>query len=148
MGIEPVFRATALGDKGYAERGYALPRLLNYALHALELLVERIADNLNVHLHNHLRAYALGLEAAVYLHHGELHDVGCRALNGGIYGVALGKTTHRAIRGCDVVERAPTTKHRLNIALRRSLRHSIIHIALNTWICLEVVGYKLLGIAI
>ena len=148
MGLEPRGAAVDLGDKGYAKCGNALHSLLDDALDRLELAVERVDDNLVVHLHNHLRGDALGPEAALYLDHRELHNIGGRALNGGIDGVTLGDATHRAVRRCDVTKLAAATKHSLDIATLRGTRNSTIHICLDAWIRGEVVIDKLLSVAV
>ena len=101
--FEPITTHSRLGRQHDLQRSGPLHRLTHDAYDSFLLLTHQVDDQFVVDLQDDLRADIFGLEAAADLDHRHLHNVGCRPLNGGIDGIALGHTSGHRIAREDVV---------------------------------------------
>ena len=107
MGIEPVAGDAMAGRETHLALIDSLHFLDDDALHAVEFLGDDIKVEFVMHLENHFGLDTLVLETPVDAHHGELDDIGRRALDGSVDGVALAETPHHGIARVDVGQHAP-----------------------------------------
>ena len=81
-----------------------------------------------MHLQNQAGAQALGLQAAVYAHHGQLDDIRGGALDGGVHGHALAQAAHVEIAAGKLRQRAAAAVQRCYIAVFTALLHGLVQI--------------------
>ena len=112
MRFEPVASDAGIGDKPHLELRRGLHALGDDLRDALLLRTEHIDDQFVMHLQDHPRTDALGGETPVNVDHGDLHDVGRRALNRGVHGVALGQSARHGVVRRNVVEVAAAAENR------------------------------------
>ena len=80
----------------------------NDMLYLLFFIRENREVEFVVYLEDHLALDAFGLKTIEDMDHSYLDDVGCCALNRGVDGVTLSKTTHDAV-GSDTLGLAPVS---------------------------------------
>ncbi len=130
MRFEPVSAHAVIHHQTDFERGGGLHGFGDDGHDALLLGAEHIDDQFVMHLQDHLRADAFGGETAVYVDHGDLHDVGRRTLNRSVHGVSLGKAAGDGVVRSDVVEVAAPAENRRDEALFLGLGNHVVHILL------------------
>jgi len=102
------------------------------------LVFVKIKNKLVVYLEDHSGLEFLFLQPPVNVHHCDLDDVGSAALDRGIDGVALRKTTGRNVPGIDIPQVTSSPQDRLNVFFFPRLVDRVIHIALDSKEFLEV----------
>ena len=110
MGLEPVVAKATVGNEGNSHLEGILHLFTDDVLNAFFLLWIDGEVEFVVYLENHFATDALCLEAIEDVDHGDLDDVGSGALNGGIDGITLSKTTNNAVGRVDVWQIAATTE--------------------------------------
>ncbi len=97
-----------------------------------------------MHLQQQARAQGIPLKVGRHVVHGDLHDVGRRALNGCIERLPLGIVTQHAIRTRKVGKRAASTEDRLGVAVGAGLLDDAAQVVAHRTEAGEIVGHELL----
>ena len=108
VGFEPVVAKAGVGNEGNSHLESILHLFEDNAFYLFFLFWEDGEVEFVVYLENHLAPDALGLKTIKDMDHSYLDDVGCCALNRGVDGVTLSKTTHDAV-GSDTLGLAPVS---------------------------------------
>ena len=101
-----------------------------------------------MHLENHLGVQPLGLEPLPDAYHSQLDDVGLGALDGGVDGVALGKSAYGGVARDDVGQVAAAAEQRLGIAVLPCLLLGLLHVGVHFGESSEVVVDELAGLVV
>ena len=97
-------------------------------------------------LQNHGALEAFALQSVVNANHGQLHNVGGRALDRGIDGVSLGMPANRLVPRIDVAQVAAATQKRFDIALSAGGRDLVVDVLFDSGVGGEVLLNYLLGL--
>ena len=97
MGFEPVITKAGIGNEGHSHLEGILHFFNDNTFHLFLLFREDGEVEFVVYLEDHLALDAFGLKTIEDMDHSYLDDVGCCALNRGVDGVTLSKTTHDAV---------------------------------------------------
>ena len=110
MGFEPVVTKAGVGDEGHSHVESVLHFFKDNVLY-LFLLV-RIDGEVEfvVYLENHFRTDIFGLETLEDMNHSDLDDIGSSALNRGVDGITLCKTTNYRVGTIDIRQVATTSE--------------------------------------
>ena len=91
-----------------------------------------------MHLQDHRRLEAFALHSGMHVDHGQLHDVGRRALNGGIDGISFRMSPHRLVARIDVPQIATTAQQGLHVAFGPGGCHLVVNVLFDAGIGSEV----------
>ncbi len=91
-----------------------------------------------VHLQNHGGLETFALHSGMHINHGQLHDVGSGALNGGVDGISFRMPPHRLVARIDVPQIATSAQQRLHVALRTRRGHLVVDVFFDAGIGREV----------
>ena len=72
------------------------------------------------------------------MYHGHLDDIGSRALDGGVDGVALGKATYSGVLRVDIGQVAATAEEGSDVALLARHLFRLLHVVVHLWEGVEV----------
>ena len=124
-----------------------LLHLLRQQMLDLRLLCRRtLHDQLVVYLHQKPGAQALPLQAAVYPHHGQLHDIGGSALHRHIQCHPLAEFPQIEVAAFQLRQGAAAVHQRLDIAVPLRLGHHVGHILPHALIRLKIPLHIRLGL--
>ena len=137
VGFEPVLAPAAIGNQWYTERIGVLHLLNDDALHLFFLVGIDREVQFVVHLQDHLRTDAFLAETLEDANHRHFDDIGRRALNGCIDGVAFSEVANGGVARVDVGQIATAVEHRLGIAALAGQLLRLLHVVVNTWEGLE-----------
>ena len=101
-----------------------------------------------MHLDNHLAPDAFCSESVEDADHSHFDDVCLRALDRGIDGIALGKSSYSTILAVDVWQVATAVEEGFGIAFLSCYFLCLLHVSLNTREGAEVVFYDLLCLSV
>ena len=110
MCLEPVIAKAGVGNEGNSHLEGILHFFDDDVLYAFFFFWINAEVEFVVNLKNHLRLDTLCLEALEDMDHSDLDDVGSGALNRGIDGVTLSKTSDSSIVGVDIRQIAATSE--------------------------------------
>ena len=110
MRLKPVVAKAGIGNEGNGHLESVLHLFNDDFLYFFFLFWIDGEVEFVVYLKNHLATDAFSLEALEDVDHSDLDDVGSGALNGGIDGVTLSKTTNGTILRVDVRQIATTSE--------------------------------------
>ena len=91
-----------------------------------------------VHLHDHLDLRLVGIQFLLHSHHGQLDEVGRRALHGGVDGGAFSPGAAGAVGGVDLGQVQAAAKHGFDIAHGFGGGLGVVHVLLYAGVALEV----------
>ena len=91
-----------------------------------------------MHLQQHLGAQALIVQPFLHPDHGQLHDVGGRALYGHVDGHSLGAAPDVEVGAVDVGQVTAASQQGLDVLVRPGLDLHFFQIIVDAWVFLEV----------
>ena len=86
-----------------------------------------------MYLQYHPRAQSFGGEPLEYVYHCHLDDVGLRALDGRVDGVAFGEASHGGVARCYIGQIASAVVDGLGVALLAAGGDGLVHVCLDAW---------------
>ena len=108
MCLKPVVAKAGVSNEGNSHLKGVLHFFYHNLLYFFLFFRENGEVQFVVYLEDHLALDAFGLKTIEDMDHSYLDDVGCCALNRGVDGVTLSKTTHDAV-GSDTLGLAPVS---------------------------------------
>ena len=89
MGLFPIWAYTHFGKQGHFELGHAGHQARQCFLGPGHFSVGHFEHQFVVNLHHHAGGPLLVIQGFLHRHHGQLDEVGRRALHGGVDGLAF-----------------------------------------------------------